>query len=153
MNTIIDPKFDLQLFADGDSTGSTADFLENNKKTTYYYRAALAEAVGSTGTIPVIVQMAFGDEGETDSQGNPAPPTATGDLNHTVLTVDLDSVTYPADNKVCFQATIEAGATTSIINEIALIDEDGETCAKIRLLTGKGVDEETSLVIKWTMEF
>lgn len=151
MNMKIEPRFDLQLFSEGGN--STADFLENNKKTTDYYRAAMAQAVGTTGTITTITQMAFGDEGETDSQGNPAPPTATGDLNHTVLTVDLDSVTYPADNRVCFQATVEAGATTANINEIALIDEEGETCAKIRLLTDKGVDDETSLVFKWTMEF
>lgn len=151
MNMKIEPKFDLQLFSEG--ANNAAAFLENNKKTTDYYRAAMAQAVGTTGTITKITQMAFGDEGETDSQGNPAPPTASGDLNHTVLTVDIDSITFPADNKVCFQATIEAGATTSVINEVALIDEDGETCAKIRLLTGKGVDDETSLVFKWTMEF
>lgn len=151
MNLEIKPKMDLQLFADGET--STAEFLANNKKTTDYYRAALAQAVGTSGTITKITQMAFGDQGEESEDGNPLPPSSTGGLNHVVLTVDLDSVTYPQDNKVCFQATIEAGATTATINEIALIDEDGETAAKIRLLTGKGVDEETSLVIKWNMEF
>ena len=147
----ITPKFDLQLFADGGDTST--DFLANNKLTTTVYRGLLAQAVGSTGTIEKITKMAFGDQGETDDQGNPAPPTATGDLNNVVATVDLDSVTYTADNIVCFQATLEKGATSAAINEVALITEGGKTAAKMRLLTSKGVDAETQLVFKWSIEF
>lgn len=151
MNQDMDLKMNLQLFADnGDSS---ADFLKNNKVTTALYRRSLAHAVGETGTISKITKMAFGDQGETDEQNNPAPPTETGDLNHVVLTKPLDSITFPSDNAVTFQATVNAGEVTSGINEIALIDEAGETAAKIRLLTSKGVDAETSLVFKWTLEF
>lgn len=143
--------FDLQLFADG--TDTNTDFLSNNKLTTTVYRGLLAQAVGKTGTIEKITKMAFGDQGETDDQGNPAPPKATGDLNHTVLTVALDSITYTADNVVCFQATVAKGATTAAINEVALITETGKTAAKMRLLTSKGVDAEASLTVQWSVEF
>ncbi len=144
-------KFDLQLFADGSDTST--DFLANNKLTTTVYRGLLAQAVGNTGTIERITKMAFGDQGGTDDQGNPAPPSATGDLNNTVATVDLDSVTYTADNIVCFTATLEKGAVSTAINEVALITEGGKTAAKMRLLTSKGVDAETQLVFKWSIEF
>ena len=152
MTQEIEAKMNLQLFADG--TDSSAEFLKNNKVTTALYRKLLAQAVGKTGTISKITQMAFGDAGETDEQGNPAPPKETGDLNNVVLTKDLDTVYFSADNVVVFQATLEAGdAKATNINEIALIDEAGETAAKIRLLTSKGVDAETSLVFKWSLEF
>lgn len=152
MTQEIEAKMNLQLFADG--TDSSAEFLKNNKVTTALYRKLLAQAVGKTGTISKITKMAFGDAGETDEQGNPAPPKETGDLNNVVLTKDLDTVYFSEDNVVVFQATLEAGdATATNINEIALIDEAGETAAKIRLLTSKGVDDETSLVFKWSLEF
>jgi hypothetical protein len=147
----IDTKFDLQLFADGTSTDS--DFLSNNKLTTTLYRKLLAQAVGTTGTIAKITRMAFGDKGETDDQGNPAPPSAAGDLNNVVATIDIESVDYTADNIVCFTATIEKGTISAAINEVALITEDGQTAAKMRLLTDKGVDAETSLMFKWSIEF
>lgn len=151
MNQDMSFKMRLQLFAGSGS--NNADFLKNNKVTTVLYRKLLAHAVGQTGTISKITKMAFGDAGETDLQGNPAPPTETGDLNNVVLTKTLDNITFPSDNAVTFQATINAGEITKNINEIALIDEAGETAAKIRLLTSKGVDAETSLVFKWTLEF
>ena len=40
-------------------------FLQSNKKTTTDYRAAFAQAIGTTGQIAKIVKMAFGIAGET----------------------------------------------------------------------------------------
>lgn len=128
-------------------------FLESNKKTTTSYRQAFAKAMGETGTLSPIVKMAFGDGGETDSQGNPAVPSDSGDLNNVVLTKTLDGVTYPTTTSVCFQCTINAGETTASINEVALIADDGTTAAKMRLLTDKGVDAESGCIFKWTVEF
>ena len=142
-------KFNLQLFADGEST----DFLSENKVTTTLYRGLLAQAVGKTGTIEKITQMAFGDQGETDDSGNPAPPSSEGDLNHIVLTVDIESVDFTADNIVCFTATVAKGATDASINEVALITSGGKTACKMRLASDKGVDAETSLIFKWSIEF
>ena len=145
----IETKFNLQLFADGESK----DFLSENKVTTTLYRGLLAQAVGKTGTIEKITQMAFGDQGETDDSGNPAPPSSEGDLNHTVLTVKISSVTYTASNIVCFTATIAKGATNASINEVALITSGGKTACKMRLASDKGVDAETALTFKWSIEF
>ena len=64
-------------------------FLQSNKKTTTDYRAAFAQAIGTTGQIAKIVKMAFGIAGETDDQGNPAPPSDNGNLNNVVLTKDI----------------------------------------------------------------
>ena len=91
--------------------------------------------------------------GETDEQGNPAPPSDNGNLNNVVLTKDITSVTYPVETSVCFEAEIEAGEYTGAINEVALIDEEEQTAAKMRLLTSKGVDAESGAIFKWTVEF
>lgn len=128
-------------------------FLQSNKKTTTDYRVAFAQAIGTTGTIAKIVKMAFGIAGETDEQGNPAPPTDNGPLNNVVLTKNIKEVTYPVETSVCFEAEIEAGEYTGAINEVALIDEEEQTAAKMRLLTSKGVDAESGAIFKWTVEF
>lgn len=128
-------------------------FLQSNKKTTTDYRAAFAQAIGTTGQIAKIVKMAFGIAGETDEQGNPAPPTDNGPLNNVVLTKNIKEVTYPVETSVCFEAEIEVGEYTGAINEVALIDEEEQTAAKMRLLTSKGVDAESGAIFKWTVEF
>lgn len=128
-------------------------FLQFNKKTTTDYRAAFAQAIGATGTIAKIVKMAFGTAGEVDGQGNPAPPSDNGNLNNVVLTKNIKEVTYPVETSVCFEAEIEAGDYTGDINEVALIDEEEQTAAKMRLLTSKGVDAESGAIFKWTVEF
>lgn len=128
-------------------------FLQSNKKTTTDYRAAFAQAIGTTGTIAKIVKMAFGTAGEVDEQGNPAPPSDNGNLNNVVLTKDITAVTYPVETSVCFEAEIKAGDYTGDINEVALIDEEERTAAKMRLLTSKGIDAESGAVFRWTIEF
>lgn len=129
------------------------DFFLSNKKTTTDYRAALAQAIGTTGTIAKIVKMSFGTGGETDAQGNPAPPANNGPLNAAVLTVNIKSVTYPVETTVCFEAEIPVGTVTAAINEVALIAEGDVTAARMRLLTSKGTDAESGLNFKWNMEF
>ena len=134
--------------------GTDADtFLQSNKKTTTDYRAAFAKAAGSTGTLSKITQMAFGDQGETDAQGNPAVPTDNGPLNHVVLTKDIKAVDFPVSTTVQFTAEIEANDFTGSINEVALIAEDGTTASKMRLLTDKGIDSESGAIFRWQMEF
>lgn len=128
-------------------------FLQSNKKTTTDYRAAFAQAIGTTGTIAKIVKMAFGTNGEIDSQGNPAPPSDNGNLNNTVLTKNIKTVTYPVNTSVCFEAEIEAGDYTGDVNEVALIDSQNRTAAKMRLLTSKGIDAESGAIFRWTVEF
>ena len=128
-------------------------FLQSNKKTTTDYRAAFAQAIGTTGTIAKIVKMAFGTAGEVDGQGNPAPPSDNGNLNNTVLTKNIKTVTYPVNTSVCFEAEIEAGDYTGDINEVALIDSQNRTAAKMRLLTSKGIDAESGAIFRWTVEF
>lgn len=143
---------DLQLFADGESTAAD-DFLKSNKKVTTDYRVALARAIGETGTLPKITQMAFGVAGEVDEQGNPLPPGDNGPLNEVLLTKDITTVSFPVPTTVCFEARIEMGDATAAINEVALIDADGGTAARIRLLTSKGIDAESGLIFKWYVEF
>ena len=66
---------------------------------------------------------------------------------------NIKEVTYPVETSVCFEAEIEAGEYTGAINEVALIDEEEETAAKMRLLTSKGVDAESGAIFKLTVEF
>lgn len=74
-------------------------------------------------------------------------------MNNVVLTKDITSVTYPVETSVQFEAEIEAGDYTGAINEVALIDEEDHTAAKMRLLTSKGIDAESGAVFRWTVEF
>lgn len=141
---------DLQIFTDADSN---EDFFKSNKKTTADYRAAMAQAIGKTGKIAKITMMAFGTGGEIDSQANPAPPSDNGPLNTIVITKDITSVTYPIETTTCFEARIEPGEVTAAINEVALITETGETAAKARMLTSKGVDAESGLIFEWNVAF
>lgn len=91
--------------------------------------------------------MAFGTGGEVDEQGNPAPPSDNGPLNNVVLTKAITAVTYPVDTTVQFTAEILAGDVTAIINEIALIDENENTAAKMRLLTPKVLTTKADLFL------
>ncbi|WP_110955763.1 hypothetical protein [Anaerosinus massiliensis] len=135
------------------STVDVDDFLLSNKKTTIDFRKALAHAVSETGKISKIIKMAFGNGGETDDQGNPEVPSDTGGLNNLLLTKDISIITYPSETSVCFECEIAAGELTANINEVALIGENDETFAKMRLYTSKGTDAESGLVFKWTLEF
>ena len=135
------------------STMSADDFLLSNKKTTTDYRAAMAQAIGETGMISKITRMAFGDSGDVDEQSNPIPPSDNGPLNNVVLIKEMTSVTYPVPTTVCFEAEILQGELTGMINEVALIAESGVTAAKMRLLTSKGTDGESGLIIRWYVEF
>lgn len=141
----------LEVTALGDFNQDT--FLQTNKKTTATYRAALAQAIGTTSTIAKVTKMAFGTGGEVDDQDNPVAPTDDGPLNNVVLSKTIKSVTYPIATSVCFEAEISAGEITAAINEVALIDDQERTVAKMRLLTSKGVDAESGLNFKWTVEF
>lgn len=129
------------------------DFFLSNKKTTTDYRAAMAQAIGTAGTIAKIIKMSFGTGGETDDQGNPAPPGDNGPLNMAVLTVDIKSVSYPVSTTVSFEAEIPIGTVTAAINEVSLIAEGDVTAARMRLLTSKGTDAESGLNFRWNMEF
>lgn len=129
------------------------DFLANNKRTTEFWRAALAQAIATTGKIDIVKQIAFGTGGEADDQGNPLPPTGNGNLNNVVLVKDVIEVTFPVPATACFKAEIQKGEITAEINEVALLDSKGNTVAKMRLLTRKGLDAETSLIFRWYVEF
>lgn len=135
-------------------SSNTEQFFLSNKKTTQDYRAAFAQAVGTTGTISKVTQMAFGVGGEADIQGNPLPPSDNGPLNEIVLTKDISEVSYPVSTTVKFRAVINKGELESAaINEVALIAADGTTVAKMRCLTSKGIDAESGGIFDFSMEF
>ncbi len=129
------------------------EFYAINKVTTQAFREALAQAIGNTGNISKIIKIALGNGGDVDSQGNPAPPSDTGDLNNVILTKDIQTVLHPDTGSVEFQVELEAGELTGNINELALIDENGVTCAKTRLANDMGVNNDVGLVLAWTITF
>lgn len=93
------------------------------------------------------------EEGVTDAQGNPAVPTDNGPLNRVVLTKDITGITYPIPTTVQFEVEIQPDEFTGEINEVALIDKAGNTAAKMRLLTDKGIDAESGAIFRWQVEF
>lgn len=130
------------------------EFYKVNKVTTVNYRVALAKAIGETGTLPVIKQIAFGDKGDVDSYGNPTTPNDSSDLNRQLIAKDITKVSFSGDGSVTFETELSAGDIQSTgVNELALIDENGDTAAKIRLASDMGINREIGAIVRWTVIF
>jgi hypothetical protein len=125
-----------------------------NSVTALKARKKFAQAHGTTGTLPRVVQMAFGDGG-TDESG-PLPPNGAIDpltLGNELLRKPLESVSYPVPTTVRFTGKLLEGELNGVnVSEIALIDEAGDVVA-VKTFSGKGKDAESELVFEWNEEF
>lgn len=126
-----------------------------NSVTSKKARELFAQAHGTTGTIPVVVQMAFGNGG-VDGSNIPIPPSATASpltLGNQLLVKNIESVAYPVSTTVRFTCRLLSTELNGYdISEAALIDNAGNVVAK-KTFTKKGKDAETELVFEWDEEF
>lgn len=113
-------------------------------------RRNLAEITrGAVETIPKIKYIAFGDGG-VEEDGQPKQPNETQTaLNNEIGRYEIDSVTNPVETTNRYTVTIpESELNGQNINEMALVDEEGQLAA-IKTFLSKGKDED----VKFTFEF
>lgn len=126
-----------------------------NSVTSKKARELFAQAHGTTGTLPQVTQMAFGNGG-VDGSNVPITPSATAiplALGNQLLVKNIESVSYPITTTVKFTCRLLAGELNGYdINEAALIDSAGNVVAK-KTFTKKSKDNETELVFEWNEEF
>lgn len=121
--------------------------------TTAVRRAKMAQASGTSGTLAKITKMAFGDGGVDGSLIPVAPTTDMTALGHELLRKDLFSVSYPVTTTARHTGKLLTTELNGMnINEIALIDADGDVAA-IKRFTNKGKDVDSELVFDWNEEF
>lgn len=126
-----------------------------NSVTSKEAREIFAQAHGSTGVVPKVVQMAFGNGG-VDGSNVPIPPSATAkplSLGNQLLVKAIESVSYPVSTTVRFTCRLLSTELNGYdISEAALVDSVGHVVAK-KTFTKKGKDNETELVFEWDEEF
>ena len=104
---------------------------------------------GAVSSIPKITHIAFGDGG-VGGDGQPLQPNELQTaLNHEIGRYEIDSVTNPVETTNRYTVTIpESDLNGMNINEMALVDEDGQLAA-VKTFLNKGKDED----VKFTFEF
>jgi len=124
-----------------------------NSVTTNIGRQKLASARAGEITLPSITKMAFGDEGVT-LDGTPIPPVGTDiALNHELLRKDITEHSFPIATTCRYSCRLlKPDLADQKINEIALIDSDGDIVA-IKTFRNKEKDADAEMVFEIDDEF
>ena len=104
---------------------------------------------GAIETIPKITHIAFGDGG-IGEDGQPLQPNELQtELNNEIGRYEIASVENPVETTNRYTVTIpESDLNGKNINEMALVDEEGQLAA-VKTFLNKGKDED----VKFTFEF
>ena len=124
-----------------------------NSVTTDKRREKMVKAGTGDIVLPTITHMAFGDGG-TDVDGNPIAPTgADTGLKNELLRKGLDGHTYPVVTTCRYSCRLlKADLANQKINEIALVDSDGDIVA-IKTFTDKSKDDDMEMIFEIDDEF
>lgn len=124
-----------------------------NSVTTVLAREKVAKARAGDIILPKIVQMAFGSGG-VDEIGTPLPPSENSNsLGNELLRKNIDSYSYPIATTCKYRGVIEKTELIGAnINEIALVDEDGDLVA-IKTFTNKSKDGDMEMIFDVNDEF
>ncbi|MEC1262495.1 phage tail protein [Bacillus swezeyi] len=116
--------------------------------TTLYARQQMAKARAEGGTLTKIVKMAFGNGGTNDT-GEPISLQGTEQaLKNELLQKDIDGFVFMEPAKVRYTCTLEESELAGeIINELALVDENGKFTA-VRTMTDKHKDGDIEFVFE-----
>ncbi|MGG3131355.1 phage tail protein [Bacillus pumilus] len=115
--------------------------------TTLYARQQMAKARAEGNRLTKVVKMAFGNGGTKD--GKPISLDGTEqELKSELVRKDIDSYKFMETAKIRYTCTIAEGELAGeIINELALVDEDGKFTA-IRTMTDKQKDGDIEFVFE-----
>ncbi|AKC65598.1 MULTISPECIES: phage tail protein [Bacillus] len=115
--------------------------------TTLYARQQMAKARAEGTRLTKVVKMAFGKGGTKD--GKPISLDGTEqELKSELVQKDIDSYEFMEPAKIRYTCTIAEGELAGeIINELALVDEDGKFTA-IRTMTDKQKDGDIEFIFE-----
>ncbi|PCK20255.1 hypothetical protein CEY02_13820 [Bacillus pumilus] len=115
--------------------------------TTLYARQQMAKARAEGTKLTKVVKMAFGKGGTKD--GKPISLDGTEqELKKELVQKDIDSYEFMEPAKIRYTCTIAEGELAGeVINELALVDEDGKFTA-IRTMTDKQKDGDIEFVFE-----
>jgi phage-related tail fiber protein len=113
----------------------------------------IIRARAGLGTLPKAVAMAFGDGAKNGTEVRVPLPTDTA-LQHELHRQDIGEVKL-AEDELSAKYTTELERETlagESINELALLDEDGDPIA-IKSFSDKGKDDDMEMVFEITDKF
>ncbi|WP_144514766.1 phage tail-collar fiber domain-containing protein [Bacillus pumilus] len=115
--------------------------------TTLYARQQMAKARAEGTKLTKVVKMAFGNGGTKD--GKPISLDGTEqELKSELDQKEIDSYEFMEPAKIRYTCTIAEGELAGeVINELALVDEDGKFTA-IRTMTDKQKDGDIEFVFE-----
>ncbi|PRS71033.1 hypothetical protein C6Y03_18755 [Bacillus sp. LNXM65] len=115
--------------------------------TTLYARQQMAKARAEGTKLTKVVKMAFGNGGTKD--GKPISLDGTEqELESELVQKEIDSYEFMEPAKIRYTCTIAEGELAGeVINELALVDEDGKFTA-IRTMTDKQKDGDIEFVFE-----
>ncbi|MGK4098508.1 phage tail protein [Bacillus altitudinis] len=115
--------------------------------TTLYARQQMAKARAEGTKLTKVVKMAFGKGGTKD--GKPISLDGTEqELKSELVQKDIDSYEFMEPAKIRYTCTIAEGELAGeVINELALVDEDGKFTA-IRTMTDKQKDGDIEFIFE-----
>ncbi|MEE3679037.1 phage tail protein [Bacillus safensis] len=115
--------------------------------TTLYARQQMAKARAEGTKLTKVVKMAFGNGGTKD--GKPISLDGTEqELKSELVQKEIDSYEFMELAKIRYTCTIAEGELAGeVINELALVDEDGKFTA-IRTMTDKQKDGDIEFIFE-----
>ncbi|KLV24745.1 MULTISPECIES: phage tail-collar fiber domain-containing protein [Bacillus] len=115
--------------------------------TTLYARQQMAKARAEGTKLTKVVKMAFGNGGTKD--GIPISLDGTEqELKSELVQKEIDSYEFMEPAKIRYTCTIAEGELAGeVINELALVDEDGKFTA-IRTMTDKQKDGDIEFIFE-----
>ena len=115
--------------------------------TTLYARQQMAKARAEGTKLTKVVKMAFGSGGTKD--GKPISLDGTEqELKSELVQKEIDSYEFMEPAKIRYTCTIAEGELAGeVINELALVDEDGKFTA-IRTMTDKQKDGDIEFIFE-----
>lgn len=121
--------------------------------TTNKVREKMAKAIGETGRIARVVELAFGIGGVDANHQPIAPSVEDNYLKNEVFRVPVEIVSYPIPTTVEFSALLDRPEFNGHeISEMGIVDEDGDFVG-IQTFTIKTKDELSIMKFIWDIEF
>ena len=121
--------------------------------TTNRVRAKMAKAIGETGRIAIVKELAFGIGGVDEHNEPIAPSVDDNTLKNEVFRIPVENVSYPMGTTVEFDVVLNRPEFNGHeISEFGIIDEDGDF-AGIQTFPIVTKSDLATLKFYWDIEF
>ena len=121
--------------------------------TTDLVRGKIAKAIGETGVIARVKELAFGIGGVDENNQPIAPSTSNNSLVNEVFRIPVGSVTYPMGTTVEFEVTLDRPDQNGYeLSEFGIVVEDGDFVG-IQTFSIITKSDLAKLTFFWRIEF